>query len=118
MLVYSLLDVADSPLVEIVRVRYADAVGHCDSNVQPLFLSHNILFKIFYANIFCSLENCTDIRTMLMTITDYAAKRHISAATIYSWIYRNQTEKNGFEVIKIGKVTLIKELTKKKKITT
>lgn len=51
----------------------------------------------------------------MMTITDFAEKRKISAATVYSWIYRDQTEQNGFRVHQIGKVKLIEEIPTKKK---
>lgn len=51
----------------------------------------------------------------MMTITDYAAKRGISIMTIYSWIYRNQAEKNGFKVIRVGKLKLIEEIKPKSK---
>ena len=51
----------------------------------------------------------------MMTITDFAAKRGISAQTVYSWIYRSQTEKHGFKVHQIGKVKLIEDLKAKKK---
>jgi len=51
-----------------------------------------------------------------MTITDFAAKRGISIMTVYSWIYRNQAEKNGFKVIRVGKLKLIEEVTSKKKV--
>jgi hypothetical protein len=50
-----------------------------------------------------------------MTITDFASKRGISAATVYSWIYRDQAEQNGFKVHQIGKVKLIEEIQIKKK---
>lgn len=51
----------------------------------------------------------------MMTIKQYADKRDIPVATVYSWISRNQAEKNGFKVIKIGKVTLVEEIKKSKK---
>lgn len=53
---------------------------------------------------------------MLMTIADFAIKRGVAASTVYSWIDREQEEKNNFEVVKIGKVNLIKDKSKKKLI--
>jgi predicted site-specific integrase-resolvase len=50
----------------------------------------------------------------MMTVTEFAEKKGISAATVYSWIYRNQAERNGFKVLQVGKVKLIEELKKKK----
>jgi len=50
----------------------------------------------------------------MMTIADFAAKRGVSIQTVYSWIYRNQAERNGFCVHQIGKMKLIKEISKKK----
>lgn len=50
----------------------------------------------------------------MMTVKQYADKRGLSVATIYSWIYRNQTGKNGFTFSKIGTVTMIEELKTKK----
>lgn len=70
-------------------------------------------YAIIFDNIFGRLKYYADFWYMLMTITDYAAKKGISTATVYSWIYRNQASKNGFEVVKIGKVSLIKEIGKK-----
>lgn len=52
---------------------------------------------------------------MLMTVTDYAEKRGISAQTVYSWIYRGQAEKNGFKWQQVGKVKLIEEIKTTKK---
>lgn len=77
-----------------------------------------ISYATIFDNIFGRVKYFTDFWYMLMTITDYAAKKGVTTATVYSWIYRNQAEKNGFEVVKIGKVSLIKEIAKKKKITT
>lgn len=54
--------------------------------------------------------------SMLMTIADFAVKRGVAASTVYSWIDREQEEKNNFEVVKIGKVNLIKDKFKKKLI--
>ena len=51
----------------------------------------------------------------MITVTDFAEKRGVSAATVSSWIYRNQAEKNEFRVHQIGKVKLIEDLKKKKK---
>jgi len=48
----------------------------------------------------------------MMTIADYASKIGVSAATVYSWIYRGQAEKNGFRVHQIGKIKLVEELKK------
>lgn len=50
---------------------------------------------------------------IMMTVKQYADKREIPVATVYSWISRNQAERNGFRVIKIGKVSLIEEVKKK-----
>lgn len=52
---------------------------------------------------------------VMMTVSEYAKKRGISIQTVYSWIYRNQTEKNGFTFKQIGSVKLIEELKAKKK---
>lgn len=54
--------------------------------------------------------------TSMMTVKQYAEKRKVPVATIYSWISRSQAEKNGFRVVKIGSVSLIEEVTKPKKI--
>lgn len=51
---------------------------------------------------------------MLMTITEFALKRGVAASTVYSWIEREQEERNNFQVVKIGKVNLIKEIKGKK----
>ena len=52
---------------------------------------------------------------MLMTIADYASKKGIPAQTVYSWIYRGQAGANGFKVVEIGKVKLIREFKVKGK---
>lgn len=52
----------------------------------------------------------------MMTIADYAEKRGVSIQTVYSWIYRNQSERNGFKVRQIGKVKLIEEMKIKNKV--
>lgn len=52
----------------------------------------------------------------MMTIADFADKKGVSIQTVYSWIYRNQAERNGFRVHQIGKVKLIEETNKKKKV--
>jgi len=64
---------------------------------------------------FGSLVFISDVCTVMITVTDFAKKKEVSAATVYSWIYRNQTEKNGFRVHQIGKVKLIEEIKLKKK---
>jgi hypothetical protein len=51
----------------------------------------------------------------MMTIRDFAAKRNVTIQTVYSWIYRNQSERFGFVVHQIGKVKLIEEIKAKKK---
>ncbi|HEY6950149.1 MAG TPA: hypothetical protein VI146_06025 [Nitrososphaeraceae archaeon] len=50
----------------------------------------------------------------MITITEFALKRGVAASTVYSWIKRGQEERNNFQVIKIGKVNLIKEIKGKK----
>lgn len=44
----------------------------------------------------------------MITIAQFAKKKKVAKATVYSWIYRKQTQQHGFEVVKIGKVILIK----------
>jgi transposase len=49
----------------------------------------------------------------MMTVKQFAESRGISVQTVYTWIGRKQEKKNGFKVIKIGSVTMIKELKTK-----
>ena len=48
-----------------------------------------------------------------MTVKQFAESRGIPIPTVYTWINRKQEKKNGFRVIKIGSVTMIKEITKR-----
>lgn len=43
-----------------------------------------------------------------MTVKQFAESRGIPIPTVYTWIKRKQEKKNGFKVIKIGSVTMIK----------
>jgi hypothetical protein len=52
----------------------------------------------------------------MMTVSEFAEKKGVPLQTVYSWIYRNQAEKNGFKVVQIGSVKLIEELKSKKKV--
>jgi hypothetical protein len=49
----------------------------------------------------------------MMTVKQFAESRGIPIPTVYTWIKRKQEKKNGFKVIKIGSVTMIKETTKR-----
>jgi hypothetical protein len=49
-----------------------------------------------------------------MTVAEFASKKGVPLQTVYSWIYRGKTEKNGFKVVQIGSMKLIQELSKKK----
>ena len=51
----------------------------------------------------------------MMTVAEYAEKRGVPIQTVYSWIYRRQTEKQGFRVRQIGSIKIIEEVSKKKK---
>jgi len=48
----------------------------------------------------------------MKTIAQYAKEKKIPKSTIYSWIERKQTTRNGFEVIKIGNIKLINPIKK------
>jgi len=48
----------------------------------------------------------------LHSVAEYAKKRKTSKSTIYSWIARKQAAKNGFKVIEIGTIKLIKPIKK------
>jgi len=48
----------------------------------------------------------------LHSVAEYAKKRKTSKSTIYSWIAKKQTTKNGFKVIEIGTIKLIKPIKK------
>jgi hypothetical protein len=49
----------------------------------------------------------------MMTIRQYAEKRGISVATIYSWISRSQDQKNGFKAIRFGSTIMVEEIKPK-----
>lgn len=51
----------------------------------------------------------------MMTVSEYAEKRGVPVQTVYSWIYRNQAQKQGFKVKQIGSIKLIEELKTKNK---
>jgi hypothetical protein len=51
-----------------------------------------------------------------MTVAEFAVKKRVPLQTVYSWIYRNQTEVNGFKVLQFGKIKMIKEVKLKKKV--
>jgi hypothetical protein len=51
----------------------------------------------------------------MMTVKQYAEKRKKPLQTIYSWIARGKSEKNGFRVVKIGSMSLIEEINLKPK---
>jgi hypothetical protein len=53
-----------------------------------------------------------------MTIKQFAEKKGVPVATVYSWIYRSQAEKNGFTTKQFGSVTMVEEIRVKKKIIT
>lgn len=46
----------------------------------------------------------------MITIKQFADEIGKPVATVYSWIYRNQTKKNGFTTVKIGSITMIKKI--------
>lgn len=48
----------------------------------------------------------------MMTVKQFAELRGIPIPTVYTWIKRRQASKNGFKVIKIGSVTMIREMRK------
>jgi hypothetical protein len=48
----------------------------------------------------------------MKTVAQYAKEKKIPKSTIYSWIDRKQTARNGFEVVKVGNFKLIKPLKK------
>lgn len=48
----------------------------------------------------------------MMTVKQFAESRGIPIPTVYTWIKRRQASKNGFKVIKIGSVTMIREMRK------
>lgn len=51
----------------------------------------------------------------MITVSGYAKKKGISRHTIYSWIYRNQLEKNGLRLVELeGGIKLLDEIKKKK----
>lgn len=49
----------------------------------------------------------------MMTVKQFAENRGIPVQTVYTWISRKQEKKNGFRVIKIGSVTMIREVKTK-----
>lgn len=112
MLVYSFLYVANSPLVEIVRVRYADAVGHCESKPTIIFYSmQELSTKIFYSLLFVLSYKCFYLAAMLMTVKEYAEHIGKSIPRVYQLIAAGDLPIES----KYGKL-LIK--VRKKKITT
>lgn len=52
----------------------------------------------------------------MVTISQFAEHREVPVQTVYSWIYRNKAEENGFRVIQIGKVKMIEEITTQYKV--
>ena len=52
----------------------------------------------------------------MMTVAEYAEKRGVPIQTVYSWIYRSQSEKQGFRVKQIGSVKIIEEIKRKAKV--
>lgn len=48
----------------------------------------------------------------MMSVAEFAKYKGIKPATLYSWIARNQAEKNGFTVHKFGNLTLLQEIEK------